>query len=83
MKPSITFETSNTHCGVLKLADKPSGLGGGDFGKKPDRSGLTAPWRFESFPYSHTCKLSKKPGIFRAFYFIDTQVILIFVGGGG
>jgi hypothetical protein len=61
IKQSITFETSNTHCGVLKLADKPSGLGGGESGKKPDKSGLTAPWRFESFPYSHTCKLSKKP----------------------
>ncbi len=53
----------STHCRVMKLADMPSCLGGEDKGQSPvdhgdiiyhgDLSGLTASWRFESFPYSH------------------------------
>jgi hypothetical protein len=38
---------------VLKLADKPSGLEGGEYGIKSSLFGdLTAPWRFEPSLYS-------------------------------
>jgi hypothetical protein len=30
------FRKMKTHCRVLKLADKPSGLGGGEFGRNSE-----------------------------------------------
>jgi hypothetical protein len=46
--------SSKTHCRVLKLADKPSGLEGGGYGIKSSLFGdLTAPWRFEPSLYSN------------------------------
>jgi hypothetical protein len=38
---------------VLKQADKPSYLGGGDVRIKLGKTDLTAPWRFEAFLYSN------------------------------
>jgi len=50
---AVKSEVLKTHCRVLKLADKPSGLEGGGNGIKSSLFGdLTAPWRFEPSLYS-------------------------------
>lgn len=52
---NLATAKNNIYCGVMKQADMPPCLGGGEHGinqcyEMAER--LTAPWRFESFPYS-------------------------------